>query len=155
MLNIGDPAPDFELPDADMEVVSLSEFRGRSHVVLYFYPKDDTPGCTLEAIEFSELDDRFEKLQCVVLGVSMDDCVSHGHFRDKHGLTVRLLADTDGDVCRQYGVLQDKENEGKHRIVVARSTFIIDKSGLLRHAMSRVTPRHHAQAVLQIVKELR
>lgn len=154
MLTIGDPAPDFELPDADMEVVSLEQLRGQT-VVLYFYPKDDTPGCTMEAIEFSELDDRFEKLHAVVLGVSMDDCVSHGHFRDKHGLAVRLLADTDGDVCRRYGVLHDREVEGRHRTVVTRSTFIIDKAGVVRHVMHAVTPRHHAEAVLKLVKELR
>ncbi len=154
MLKIGELAPDFELPDADMEVVSLGEYKGRCNVVLYFYPKDDTPGCTMEAIEFSELDERFQKADTVVLGVSMDDCVSHGHFRDKHGLTVRLLADTDGDVCRKYSVLHDKEAEEKHRPMVARSTFVIDKKGALRHVLSSVTPRHHAHDVLQLVKEL-
>ncbi len=154
MLKIGDQAPDFELPDADMDVVSLAELKGRRNVVLYFYPKDDTPGCTIEAIEFSELDEHFEKANTVVLGVSMDDCVSHGHFRDKHGLAVCLLADPDGEVCRKYGVVQEKETEGKHKRIISRSTFVIDLKGVLRHILTGVVPRHHAQDVLQLVKEL-
>lgn len=160
MLKPGDQAPDFELPDADMDVVSLAGLKGRSHVVLYFYPKDDTPGCTIEAIEFSELEERFQQANTIVLGVSMDDCVSHGHFRDKHGLAVRLLADTDGEVCRLYGVVQEKETEGSNgkdgerKRMVSRSTFVIDKNGILRHVLTGVSPRHHAQDVLKLVKEL-
>ena len=154
MLKIGDQAPEFDLPDADMDVVSLAELKGRSNVVLYFYPKDDTPGCTIEAIEFSELEERFQKTNTVVLGVSMDDCVSHGHFRDKHGLAVRLLADPDGEVCRKYGVIHEKEAEGKHKLMISRSTFVIDKKGVLRHVFTGVAPRHHAHDVLQLVKEL-
>src|SRR5580765_7883595 len=118
MLKEGEAAPAFDLPDPDMEMVSLSSFTGRKNVVLYFYPKDDTPGCTLEAIAFSELEDAFSSLQTVILGVSMDDCMSHGSFRDKHGLTVQLLADTDGDVCKKYGVLHEKEVEGKKKTAV-------------------------------------
>lgn len=154
MLKIGDPAPDFELPDADMDVVALSQFRGQRKVVLYFYPKDDTPGCTLQAVEFSELEEQFDKYRAVVLGVSTDDCVSHGHFRDKHGLTVRLLADTDGEVCARYGVLQEREVDGKHKLVAGRSTFIIDAAGIVRHCLVGVTPKHHAQDMLNLVKEL-
>ena len=114
-LQAGQPAPPFELPDADMNTVSLDAFRNRRNVVLYFYPKDDTPGCTIEAIDFSEMEDDFDALKTVVLGVSMDDCVSHGAFRYKHGLSVQLLADVDGEVCRLYGVLHDKEIEGKKK----------------------------------------
>lgn len=154
MLKIGEPAPDFELPDADMDVVTLGEFKGHSKVVLYFYPRDDTPGCTLQAVEFSELEDKFRDAHTVVLGVSVDDCVSHGHFRDKHGLTVRLLADTDGDVCRRYGVLQEKDVDGKHRILAERITFVIDEKGIVRYCFNGVTPKHHALDVLKIVKEL-
>ncbi|MGH8634268.1 MAG: peroxiredoxin, partial [Burkholderiales bacterium] len=88
-LQPGQPAPGFDLPDADMKMVSLDRFRNRRNVVLYFYPKDDTPGCTREAIEFSEMDDDFGALKTVVVGVSMDDCLSHGAFRDKHGLSVQ------------------------------------------------------------------
>src|SRR5438034_1048879 len=88
MLQAGQLAPEFDLPDADMEVVSLGGFKNRKNVVLYFYSKDDTPGCTMEAIDFSDLQDEFSSLDTLVLGVSMDDCLSHGSFRDKHGLAV-------------------------------------------------------------------
>ncbi|MDP3483362.1 MAG: peroxiredoxin, partial [Sulfuricella sp.] len=108
MLQVGHPAPGFSLPDADMEMVKLSAYKGKN-VVLYFYPKDDTPGCTIEAIDFSDLDNEFSRLDTVVLGVSRDDCISHAAFRDKHGLSVRLLADEEGKVCEKYGVWQEKE----------------------------------------------
>ena len=113
MLKVGEVAPTFDLPDGDMNVVSLSAYLGVNNVVLYFYPKDDTPGCTREAIDFSDREDDFLDLDTVVLGVSMDDCMSHGAFRDKHGLAVKLLADTEGEVCEKYGVLQEKKVEGK------------------------------------------
>jgi peroxiredoxin Q/BCP len=154
MLQEGEAAPTFDLPDADMEMVSLSTYSGDKNVVLFFYPKDDTPGCTLEAIDFSELEDAFASLRTVVLGVSMDDCMAHGSFRDKHGLTVQLLADTEGDVCQKYGVLQEKELEGKKRTGIVRSTFIIDRKGVLRHVLYGVTPRGHAQEILKLVKQL-
>jgi thioredoxin-dependent peroxiredoxin len=152
MLKEGEAAPSFELPDADMEMVSLSSFAGSKNVVLYFYPKDDTPGCTIEAIDFTKLEDEFSSLQTVVLGVSMDDCMSHGSFRDKHGLSVQLLADTEGDVCGKYGVLNEKEVDGRKKTGVLRSTFIIDRAGKLRHTLYGVSPRGHAQEVLKLVK---
>jgi peroxiredoxin Q/BCP len=155
MVKVGQPAPQFDLPDADMNMVSLSSYVGSRNVVLYFYPKDDTPGCTLEAIDFSDLQDNFQKHDAVVLGVSMDDCLSHGSFRDKHGLTVQLLADTEGEVCQQYGVIQEKEIEGNRRKrCIVRSTFVIDKSGVVRHALYGVTARGHAEEVLDLVKEI-
>jgi thioredoxin-dependent peroxiredoxin len=152
MLQPGHPAPGFELPDADMNMVTLASFRNRRNVVLYFYPKDDTPGCTIEAIDFSELDDDFGALKAVVLGVSMDDCLSHGAFRDKHGLSVQLLADVDGDVCRRYGVLHDKEMDGRKKPCIVRSTFIIDRKGLMQHVLYGVNPRGHAVQVLDLLK---
>lgn len=154
MLRPGDPAPAFDLPDADMNMVSLENFRNHQTVVLYFYPKDGTPGCTMEAIDFSDLESEFKDLKTVVLGVSMDDCLSHGSFRDKHGLCVNLLADVEGEVCRTYGVLQEKEIEGKRRLGVQRSTFIIDRHGKLKHAMYGVNPRGHAVEVLDLVKRI-
>lgn len=155
MLKVGQPAPAFDLPDADMNVVSLNGYRGCRNVVLYFYPKDDTPGCTIEAIDFSELQDHFLGLDTVVLGVSMDDCMSHGSFRDKHGLALQLLADAEGEVCAQYGVLQEKEVDGKgKKRCILRSTFIIDKEGTVRHALYGVNARGHAAEVLNLVKEL-
>jgi thioredoxin-dependent peroxiredoxin len=151
MLQPGLPAPGFELPDADMNVVSLEHFRDHN-VVLYFYLRDDMPGCTIEAIDFSELDDQFAKLKTVVLGVSMDDCVSHGSFRDKHGLSVQLLADMEGEVCSRYGVLQEKEHEGVKKTCIQRSTFIIDRKGVVKHALYGVRPRGHAAQVLNLVR---
>jgi peroxiredoxin Q/BCP len=153
-LHVGTVAPPFELPDADMNMVALDDFRNHRNVVLYFYPKDDTPGCTLEAIDFSELDDDFSRSGAVVLGVSMDDGLSHGAFRDKHGLSVQLLSDADGDVCRRYGVLHDREIEGKHKICILRSTFVVDRKGVVRYAGYGVNPRGHAAEMLQVVKGL-
>lgn len=154
VLHPGQPAPPFDLPDPDLNIVSLEQFRNHRNVVLYFYPRDNTPGCTMEAIDFSELEDQFTRLQTVVLGVSRDDCMSHGTFRDEHGLCVYLLADPDGEVCQLYGVLQEKEMEGRKRTGIVRSTFIIDREGTLRHALYGVTARGHAADVLNLVKGL-
>ena len=149
MLQTGDSAPAFSLPDADMEIVNLEDFVGEKNVVLYFYPKDDTPGCTQEAVEFSGLDQEFENLDAVVFGISRDDCISHADFRDKHGLTVRLLADTDGEVCEQYDVWREKEKDGHKSMGILRSTFIIDKQGVIRDAEYGVSVQGHARDVMQ------
>ena len=151
-LRAGQPAPALDLPDADLNMVSLAEFKDRKNVVLYFYPRDGTPGCTMEAIEFSELEDDFARLQTVVLGVSMDDCLAHGAFRDKHGLSVQLLADPDGEVCQRYGVLHEKEMDGRKKKAIVRSTFVIDRRGLLKHTLYGVSARGHAAEVLGLVK---
>lgn len=153
MLQIGHAAPSFTLADADMASVKLTDYKGQ-HIVLYFYPRDDTPGCTVEATEFSDMDDDFSKLNAVVLGVSRDDCLSHAAFRDKHGLVVRLLADTEGTVCNKYGVWQEKEKDGVKKMGIVRSTFIIDKDGILRHALYGITPKGHAAEVLKLIKAL-
>jgi len=155
MLKVGQSAPDFEIPDADMNLVCLSQFRGINSVVVYFYPKDDTPGCTTEAIEFSDLQDEFANLDAIVLGISRDDCLTHGAFRDKHGLAVSLLADTDAEVCEDYGVMFDREVEGLGtKRSLMRSTFIIDKQGVLRDAFYGVNPRGHAREILERVRGL-
>ena len=154
MVQAGQLAPGFELPDADMKAVSLDSFRKRRNVVLYFYPKDDTPGCTMQAIDFSDMLDEFTALETVVLGISMDDCLSHGSFRDKHGLAVQLLADVDGEVCGDYGVVLEKEHDGKKKTSIQRSTFIIDKQGVLRHALYGVSPRGHAAEALGLVRKM-
>lgn len=152
MLKAGDRAPGFSNPDADMDIVELSQFRGKN-LVLFFYVRDDTPGCTAEAIEFSELENDFARLGATVLGVSRDDCIKHSEFRDKHGISVRLLADKEYATCEAYGVLQDKEVDGVMRRSAVRSTFIIDKQGVIRHALYGVSSRGHAAEVLQLVKE--
>lgn len=154
MLQAGETAPEFTLPDADMEMVALGDFRGKHSVVLYFYPKDDAPGCTREAIDFSDHEDEFLSAGAVVLGISRDDCLSHGAFRDKHGLSIRLLSDVDADVCRQYGVLQTREIEGVVRQGIVRSTFVIDRNGVLRYALYGVKATGHAAEVLELVREL-
>lgn len=154
IIQVGQLAPEFDLPDADMEMVRLSAFRGKKNVVLYFYPKDDTPACTMQAVDFSDLEEDFKRYDTVVLGVSRDDCISHGSFRDKHGLSIQLLSDIDGEVCRRYGVLQEREVEGKRRVTVCRSTFVIDKKGFVRHALYGVNPKGHAHVVLDLVKQL-
>ena len=133
-----------------MDIIELSQFRGKM-LVLYFYVRDDTPGCTTEAIEFSELENDFLKLGAEVLGVSRDDCIKHGEFRDKHGISVRLQADKDQTTCAAYGVLQDREVDGVVRKGVVRSTFIIDKQGVIRHALYGVSSRGHAEEMLQLV----
>ena len=153
-LQIGQPAPLFSLADADMESVDLAQFKGRKNVVLYFYPRDGTPGCTLRAIEFSDHEDEFARHDCVVLGVSPDDCISHAEFRDKHGLSVRLLADPEAEVCEQYGVREVKQCDGVKKTCIGRATFVIDKQGRLRHALYGGNPRGHALEMLQLIKQI-
>jgi len=154
-LHAGQAAPPFSLPDADMETVDLEQFRGKKHVVLFFYPKDGTPGCTLEATDFSDHEDEFSRCNCVVMGVSPDDCLSHAGFRDQNGVSIRLLADTETEVCRKYGVVHEKEANGLRKSCITRSTFIIDKQGTVRHVFYGVNPRGHAVQVLSLVRSLR
>ena len=155
MLQAGQHAPTFALPDADMQTVDLGKLRGRKNIVLYFYPKDGTPGCTIQATEFSDHEDEFARHDCVIMGVSPDDCLAHAEFRHANGVSIRLLADTEGEVCRKYGVLEDKESNGQRKRSVVRSTFVIDKKGMVRHAFYNVNPRGHASEVLDLVKSLR
>jgi len=154
-LHAGQAAPPFSLPDADMETVDLEQFRGKKHVVLFFYPRDGTPGCTLEATDFSDHEDEFSRCNCVVMGVSPDDCLSHAGFRDQNGVSIRLLADTETEVCRKYGVVHEKEANGLRKSCITRSTFIIDKQGTVRHVFYGVNPRGHAVQVLSLVRSLR
>ncbi len=155
MLQPGQNAPVFTLPDADMQTVKLASFIGKKNIVLYFYPRDNTPGCTMEAAEFSDHEDEFGRRNCVILGVSRDDCLTHAEFRDKHGLSIGLLSDPEGEVCRRYGVLQEKEMDGVRRECLVRSTFVIDMKGVIRHAAYGVNPRHHAQEIYDVVRKLK
>ncbi len=154
MLQSGDIAPLFSLPDADMETFDLASVAGKYHVVLYFYPRDRTPGCTLQAADFSDHEGEFADHDCIVVGVSPDDCMTHADFRDEEGLSIRLLSDPDKDVCKLYGVWRQKEVDGVNRMGVRRSTFIIDKQGTIRHTFYDVAPRGHAAAVFELVKKL-
>lgn len=154
MLQIGKAAPQFTLPDADMELFDSASLLGKQHVVLFFYPKDGTPFCTLEAIDFSDHESDFNRHDCAVIGLSRDDCLKHADFRDKHGLSIRLLSDDDGEVCRKYGVMHFREHDGHKKLCLIRSTFIIDKQGILRHAFYDVAPKGHAAEVFKLVKQL-
>jgi peroxiredoxin len=153
MLKTGDQAPVFILPDADMTMTDSAELAGNPYVI-YFYPKDDTPGCTMEGLEFTELMSDFEATGAAVIGVSKDTCVSHAAFRDKHGINVRLLADVEGQLCDAYGVWQEKEKNGEKKMGIVRSTFVVDADGVVRHAIYDVKPKGHAEQVLDLVKSL-
>ena len=154
MLKVGQAAPTFVLPDADMESIDIAQFRGKSNVILFFYPRDDTPGCTLEATDFSDHENEFSGHDCKVIGISRDDCLKHAEFRDKHGISVRLLSDAEGAACKQYGVWQAKEVDGVKKHGIVRSTFVIDKQGVLRLAQYGVNAKGHALEILRAVKEL-
>ncbi len=154
MLQPGDRAPVFSLPNADMERVNLEDLIGRRNCVIYFYPKDDTPGCTMEALEFTDLQSQFDAAETEVIGISRDSCGSHGAFRDKYGLTVHLLADSDGEACDAYAVWREKEAHGEKRMGIVRSTFIVDKQGLIRQALYDIKPKGHATQVLEMVRAL-
>lgn len=154
MLETQQPAPEFCSPNQDDKPLKLSDYRGRNNVVLYFYPKDDTPGCTIEANQFTALAEEFARLDTLVIGVSKDSCASHRAFQDKYGLRVELLADTSGELCQHYGVWQEKEKQGVKKMGIVRSTFLIDKQGMLREALYGVAADGHAQDMLDRVRQL-
>jgi len=154
MLKAQTPAPMFQSANQDNKIISLADFQGSKNVVLYFYPKDDTPGCTIEANQFTSLASDFAQLDTVVFGVSKDSCASHQAFIDKFGLKVELLADTEGTLCDSYGVWQEKEKNGVRKMGIVRSTFIIDKNGMLVDVEYGVNPEGHAQQVLQKIRQL-
>jgi len=147
MLSIGDPAPDFTLSDADGNPVSLSDFKGQK-VVLYFYPKDDTPGCTKEACGFRDAQDDYMEANAVVIGVSPDSEKSHQRFRDKYDLPFLLLADPERQAIEGYDVWKEKNMYGKKYMGVERSTFIIDEDGILLEILRKVKVDGHVQSVL-------
>lgn len=154
MLQTHQKAPDFTSIDQNNNHVSLSDYAGDKNVVLYFYPKDDTPGCTIEAKGFTNRTAEFAASNSVIIGVSKDDCDSHRSFIDKYGLMVELLADIDGSLCETYGVWQEKEKNGVKKMGIVRSTFVIDKQGMLAHAEYGVDPNGHEDAILKIVEAL-
>jgi peroxiredoxin Q/BCP len=147
-------APDFSVLDENGKTVQLGDFRGKKNVVLYFYPKDDTPGCTIEANQFTQFNNDFALHDTVVYGVSKDSCDSHTDFINKFDLKVGLLADTEGKMCKDYGVWQEKDRNGVKNMGIVRSTFIIDKNGVIRFAEYNVLPDGHASAVLDKIKKL-
>ena len=154
MIEKNQDAPVFSAPNQDKETVSLADYKGSKNVVLYFYPKDDTSGCTIEANQFTELASDFANADTVVIGVSKDSCESHQAFIDKYGLKVDLLADTSGDLCGAYGVWQEKEKNGVKKMGIVRSTFVINKEGTVVDAMYGVAADGHAREILDKVKQL-
>ena len=150
---IGGAAPDFSLPASGGQIVSLADLRGQ-HVVLFFYPKDDTPGCTKEAISFTEHRAAFEAAGAVVLGLSKDTPAKHDRFIAKHGLGVTLLSDQDGAVIEAYGSWVEKSMYGRTYMGIDRSTFLIDAEGVLRRAWRKVKVKGHADEVLAAVQAL-
>jgi thioredoxin-dependent peroxiredoxin len=147
MVEEGKPAPDFTLTSDGGEEVSLASLRG-SPVVLYFYPKDDTPGCTTQACGIRDVYGEFERAGAVVLGVSPDEAESHASFKAKYGLPFTLLADPGHEVAAQYGVWGEKRNYGKTYMGIIRSTFVIDAEGKVAKVMRKVKPETHADDVL-------
>ena len=151
MLETGTKAPDFTLNDKDGNAVSLSDFMGKK-VVLYFYPKDNTPGCTRQACAFASAYEDFKTLDAVVIGVSKDSEASHRKFAEKYGLPFILLSDPELKAIQAYGVWQEKKNYGKVSMGVVRSTFIIDEKGLIEKVMPKVKPDTNAAEILAYLK---
>ena len=150
-ISVNDKAPEFTLPDQDGNEVSLKQYRGK-YVVLYFYPRADTPGCTIEACEFRDSYKKVEKIGAVVLGVSPDQPKALKKFEEKYGLPFTLLGDADKKVCNAYGVIQEKNMYGKRVMGVARTTFIIGPEGKVVHIFEKVKAEGHAGQVLEYLK---
>ena len=150
MLEKGTKAPGFALPDKDGNIVKLSDFSGRK-VVLYFYPKDNTPGCTRQACAFGQAFDAFEEKNAAVIGVSKDSPAALARFEEKHGLPFLLLSDADLTVSKSYEVWQEKKLYGKTSFGVVRSTYIINEEGIITHALYKVKPDENAEQVLALL----
>ena len=147
MLEIGTKAPEFTLPDKDDNTVSLTDFAGKK-VVLYFYPKDNTPGCTRQACAFAEAYQEFKKINAVVIGISKDSMASHQKFAEKYGLPFILLSDPELTAIQAYGVWQEKKLYGKVSMGVVRSTFVIDENGMIEKVMPKVKPDTNTAEIL-------
>ncbi|WP_421737769.1 peroxiredoxin [Caulobacter sp.] len=153
MLQAGDKAPAFDLP-TDTGRVSLASLKGKK-IVLYFYPKDDTSGCTSEALQFSSEVEEFAKVGTVIIGVSKDSAASHAKFRLKHDLTVELAADTTGEIVETYGAWVEKSMYGRKYMGIDRSTFLIDADGVIREVWRKVKVPGHIKAVLTAARALK
>jgi len=148
MLTLGKPAPDFELPDQFGKNHKLSDYRGKP-VVIFFYPKDNTPGCTKEACSFRDNFAEYKKAGVEVLGISVDDEKSHEKFINKYDLPFTLLSDKNKEVVEKYGVWVEKNMYGRKFFGTARKTFLLDEQGVLQHVFNKVKPEHHAVDVLE------
>jgi peroxiredoxin Q/BCP len=151
-LKTNESAPEFELPASSGETTKLSDFRGK-HVVLYFYPKDMTPGCTTEACDFRDQHESFKELDAIIIGISPDPISRHEKFIEKHGLPFLLLSDAEHKVAEAYGVWKLKKNFGKEYMGIERSTFIIDKQGKFAKEFRKVKVKGHVEEALSYIKE--
>lgn len=154
LLNVGAAAPAFDMPADHGKNVRLDTFKGKKNVVLYFYSRDDTPGCTLEAKDFRDLVKDFAFEDTIVIGVSKDDIKSHCKFRDKFELSFTLASDKDTDVCERYGVWAEKSMYGKKYMGIQRATFLIDMKGKIAAVWPKVSVTNHAKEVLEAAKKL-
>jgi thioredoxin-dependent peroxiredoxin len=150
----GDPAPSFDLPATGGQSIRLEQFSGEKNVVLYFYPKDETAGCTKQACAFRDLSEEFVKADTVILGVSGDDIESHERFASNHGLPFPLLADTEFETSTRYGAYKLRERDGKQFMGIERTTFLIDKQGVVRKVYPQVQVEGHIDEVLRDIAEL-
>jgi peroxiredoxin Q/BCP len=146
-LKIGDKAPDFTLPTDSNQMLSLNSLQGKK-IILYFYPKDNTPGCTREACDFRDSLAQFANQNTIILGVSKDTVAKHQKFKEKYTLPFTLLADENGDVCEQYGIINKKSLFGKTFLGIQRSTFLIDEKGIIRAIWRKVSVNNHIKQVL-------
>jgi peroxiredoxin Q/BCP len=153
MVDAGDRAPSFTAPAGGGGKIAMKDFKGKK-VVLYFYPKDDTPGCTTEAKDFTELKRKFSANGIAVVGVSKDSVAKHDKFSEKHNLRIVLASDEDGVICEKYGVWVEKKNYGRTYMGIERSTFLIDAKGKVAKVWRKVRVRGHAEAVLAAAKEI-
>jgi peroxiredoxin Q/BCP len=153
MVNEGDPVPDVRMEGADGKTVSPADFAGQK-LVLYFYPKDDTSGCTAEAQQFSALAEEFQNAGTWVVGVSKDSPKSHGKFADKYGLKVALASDTDGSACEAFGTWTEKSMYGRKYMGIERATFLVDRDGAVKKVWHKVKVPGHAQEVLEAARAL-
>jgi len=153
-LQEGQQAPEFSLPASTGGTIALSDFRGKQNVVLHFYPRDMTPGCTQEACSFRDLREEFAEAGAAILGVSADDLESHRQFTEKHELNFPLLSDAGGAVAQTYGVWQEKNMYGKRSMGMVRTTFVIDRQGIIRKVYPKVKVDEHAEEVLAVVRAL-
>jgi thioredoxin-dependent peroxiredoxin len=149
---VGEPIPHFALPATDNKTMNLSQLRGK-HVVLYFYPKDDTPGCTLEGQSFCGKQKEFAQLNTMIIGVSRDTVASHEKFKKKYNLSLDLLSDANQELCKLFDVIKEKNMYGKKVMGIERSTFLIDNQGILRHEWRKVKVDGHVEEVLDVLQK--
>ncbi|QUO32563.1 thioredoxin-dependent thiol peroxidase [Faecalicatena sp. Marseille-Q4148] len=148
MLETGIKAPEFSLPDQNGEMHSLTDYRGKK-VILYFYPKDNTPGCTKQACGYSERSQQFEEKEIVVIGISKDSVASHKRFEEKQGLTFTILSDTELEAIKAYDVWKEKKNYGKVSMGVVRTTYVIDEEGMIVYANDKVKAADDPEKMLE------